>query len=119
MSFVLGRMTGMAGEENFCQRFSSKARARNRGKVPFCDTMTVAINSLTCAHSSSSVLTRAHVRSRRHFAKLPDQNSRAADQQKACTTAVLHRDSDLTGGVDHATPPSEMLHAACDGPVNV
>ena len=41
-------------------------------EAPFCVTMTVAIEF------HSRALIRAHVRSRRHFAKLPHQNSRAS-----------------------------------------
>ena len=43
----------------------------------------------------------------------------ATVEYETCTAVVgLHHDSNLTRSVDYATIPSEMLHAACTGPVN-
>ena len=61
-----------------------------RAEAPFCVTMTVDI----AFHSRA--LIRTHVRSRRHFAKLPQQNSRVPLKDKVVRLRSRQQPSALT-----------------------
>ena len=83
---------------------SAACRQGACAEAPFCVTMTVAIEF------HSRALIRAHVRSRRHFAKLPLQNSRdgsAVNLQKnfssnwkafSSSTSLARFTTDVVGG---------------------